>query len=518
VPRTAVLTGRQRRVQRALEVAPGVLTWGILLAPVVGSLFFAPYVAIAIFTLDVYWVVRTFTVVIAIRKTYRRMRGELHVDWWQRCLEIPFRPVRPDPRRIVHAVLIPTYTEPYGVLRETVRAIVESHYPSENKVVAIITRESDRAGWENVRRLQEEFSDRLRALLHIKDPLLPGIVVGKSAAMAYGGPVLKRACDAMGLDPEETIVTDLDSDFRVHPQYFAYVTYHYVLADDRLEGIWQPIPMFHNNLWRVPTAVRVMASACTQWQMFLESRPDRLVAFSSYSMSMDLVHRVGYWDDDVIPEDSRFYWKSFFATQGRLRMFPVFLPIYGDAPEASDEGFWPWDRAKTHRNQYNQIKRWAWGVSDIPYISIRLLRHSEIPLGLRARRYGYTIFNHLTWTTMPVLLLFGAAVPRMLSLDWDLTIWAATLGFYAFVLINIAFFNIAALIAVESRLNPPMPAEWRFWRRIWAYLQLATYPIVGLVFSVLPALESQTRLMLGRYLEYQVTEKVAEGSPRAITS
>ena len=157
-------------------------------------------------------------------------------------------------------------------------------------------------------------------------------------------------------------------------------------------------------------------------------------------------------------------------------------------------------------------------MSDVPYISIRLLRHSEIPLGLRARRYGYTIFNHLTWTTMPVLLLFGAAVPRMLSLDWDLTIWAATLGFYAFVLINIAFFNIAALIAVESRLNPPMPAEWRFWRRIWAYLQLATYPIVGLVFSVLPALESQTRLMLGRYLEYQVTEKVAEGSPRAITS
>ena len=121
MPRTAVLTGRQRRVQRALEVAPGVLTWGILLAPVVGSLFFAPYVAVAIFTLDVYWVVRTFSVVIAIRKTYRRMRGELRIDWWQRCLEIPLRPVRPDPRRIVHAVLIPTYTEPYGVLRETVR-------------------------------------------------------------------------------------------------------------------------------------------------------------------------------------------------------------------------------------------------------------------------------------------------------------------------------------------------------------------------------------------------------------
>ena len=33
----------------------------------------------------------------------------------------------------------------------------------EIQVVAIITRESDRQGWENVRRLQEEFGGRLRA-------------------------------------------------------------------------------------------------------------------------------------------------------------------------------------------------------------------------------------------------------------------------------------------------------------------------------------------------------------------
>src|SRR5437667_222690 len=207
--------------------------------------------------------------------------------------------------------------------------------------------------------------------------------------MAYGGPVLRSELDAMGLDPKDVIVTDLDSDFRVHRQYFANITHHYVTDPKRLECIFQPVPMFHNNLWRVPFAVRIMASACTQWQMFLSSRPDRLVAFSSYSMSMDLVIKAGYWDDDVIPEDSRFYWKAFFATSGRLKVVPVFLPIYGDAPEASDRG---------------------------------------------------------------VL------------------------------------------------------------REVWAYAQLGLYRPVGLVFSVLPALEAQTRLMLGMYLEYKVTEKVAEGT------
>ena len=504
------MTPGQRRVQRALEIAPGALTWTILILPVIASLIFAPYIAYAIFAIDIYWLIRTAVVVVGIRSTYGKMQRAMATDWWQQCQSLQPPDGAPEPEKIVHAVLIPTYTEPYAILRETVRAIAEARYPKENKVVAIITRETDRPGWENVRRLQEEFGAQLRALIHIKDPLLPGIVVGKSAAMAYGGPVYRRELDAMGFDPGQVIITDLDSDFRVHPQYFAYVTHHYVTDPRRLECIYEPIPMFHNNLWRVPFAIRIMASAATQWQMFLASRPDRLVAFSSYSMSLDLVIKVNYWDDDVIPEDSRFYWKSFFATHGGMKMVPVFLPVYGDAPEASDRGM-PWERVKTHANQYNQIKRWAWGVSDVPYVTVRLLRHHEIPLGLRARRYGYMVFNHLTWTTLPVLLLFGAALPRMLQLDWNLSSRAEHIGFWAFVLINIAFLNIAALILVERRINPPMPREWSYPHQVWAYLQLGLYPIVGLIFSVLPALEAQSRLMVGMYLEYKVTEKVAEG-------
>jgi len=147
----------------------------------------------------------------------------------------------------------------------------------------------------------------------------------------------------------------------------------------------------------------------------------------------------------------------------------------------------------------------------VPYVTVRLLRHAEISLWLRARRYGYMIFNHLTWTTLPLLLLFGAALPRLLQEDWNLTNAADRLGLYAFIIINIAFLNIAALILVERRINPPMPRNWGFAHQVWAYAQLGLYPPVGLVFSVLPALEAQTRLMLGMYLEYKVTEKVAEG-------
>jgi len=88
------------------------------------------------------------------------------------------------------------------------------------------------------------------------------------------------------------MVTDLDSDFRLHPQYFAYIAFQFCSAQDRLVSIWQPVPVFLNNIWRVPTAVRVMATAATQWQMFLHQHPRRLVMFSSYSMSLDLLASV----------------------------------------------------------------------------------------------------------------------------------------------------------------------------------------------------------------------------------
>jgi len=323
--------------------------------------------------------------------------------------------------------------------------------------------------------------------------------VGKSAAMAYGGPELFRFATEAGLDPRRVLVTDLDSDFRLHPQYFAYITHEYCTAADRLTSIWQPVPVFRNNLWKVPAAVRVMATAATQWQMFLHQYPRRLVMFSSYSMSMNLLTEVGYWDNDVIPEDSRFFWKSFFRYGQQLKICPAFMSVDGDAPRGRDY-------TATHVSQYNQIKRWAWGVTDIAYVTTRIFGHPEIPLWLRLRRYFYLVSNHLTWTTLPVLLFLGGSLPALIDLDYSLSTVATAIGWATFSILTLTLLNTVVLITVD-RAMCPKPAHWRWWRRRFADLQLFLYPIVGLALSVIPALEAQTRLMFGAYLEYVVTEK-----------
>jgi len=492
---------------RLLEAVPGLTTWTLLLAPAWIAILSQPlgldgptWVAFAILIFDIYWLFRSLLVIRGIYATWFRLRRDMATDWLALCAEEPRVAGRPHPLDYFHLAVIPTYTEPYHVLEATVRAIVDASYPAEKKLVAVITRETDKAGWQNVARLREEFGSQLGAFYHVKDPLEPGIVIGKSAAMNWGGRWMHQLLVEEGYDPSLVLVTDLDSDYRVHREYFGWVSWHHAREEERDCVLWQPVPLFHNNIWQVPTAVRVMSASTTQWQMYLHSRPARLVAFSSYTCSLRFVHDVGYWDKDVIPEDSRFYWKAFFTFGTRFRVRPAYLPLYGDSPTGRDY-------AAAHLSQYNQIKRWAWGITDIPYVLERLFGHGEIPLGARVRRFFNLYSNHVNWVFLPVLLMFGASMPIWVSTDFSLTKLGQDLWTISTLIVSCTLATVVALIFLESRMLPPKPASWSLLRRGLAYLQYFSYPVVGLVLSVIPALEAHTRLLFGQYLEYKVTEK-----------
>jgi hypothetical protein len=498
-------TAFQQLGDRLLEAAPGLITWTLLLAPAWIPIAFgsdgAMFVAVVVLIFDLYWFFRSAIVITGIWRTYFRMRRDMRKDWLALCRAQAPEPGRAQPLHFVHLSVIPTYTEPYRVLEATVQAIVDANYPKELKLIGIITRVDDKPGWENVARLKEKFGGQVAGFYHIKDPMEPPLVPGKSAAMNWGGRDMFKRLTAEGYDPARVLLTDLDSDYRVHPEYFAWISYHHAQRELRDYTIWQPIPLFHNNIWRVPLAVRVMSASTSMWQMFLHSQPHRLVAFSSYTCTLKFCDDVGYWDKDVIPEDSRFYWKAFFTFGERFSVQSIWLPMYGDSPESRDY-------ASTHLNQYNQIKRWAWGITDVPWVLHRFFKHPEIPLWLRFRKFMNLFLNHLNWIFLPVLMIFGGSVPLWISVDFSIMDLGENLWKYSIEVLVSAVATVVALIVLEHLLLPPKPAHWGRLRCGLVYVQYMSYPIVGLMLSVLPALEAHTRLLLGKYLEYRVTEKV----------
>jgi hypothetical protein len=421
---------------------------------------------------------------------------------WQARLDALDDSSLPDWRSYTHLALIPTYTEPLETLRQTVKALAGAQWPAERKICAIITRETDAAGIANVGILRDEFGAAFADFLHILDPLEPGIVVGKSSAMAFGGRWLYRLLvRERGMDPNLLLVTDLDADYRVHPQYFNYLAWVHATDPNRDTQLYQPIPYFHNNVWDAPLLTRLFAAVLTALQMWRSVLPEKLQSFGSYSTTLNMVHEVGYWATDAIPEDSRFYWKSYFTYGDRFRAVPLFIPIYGDAVRAKT--YW-----RSLASQYLQARRWAWGVTDLPYVVQNAIAHREIPLSSRAWRVLNLFGEHINWAIAPFVVLFGATVPLVINPAFARTTLGQNLPLYASVMLSIALMALVVLIWVEHRIVPPMPSEWRWPRRLLVYAGWTGLPFVGIFFTNLPALDAQTRLLTGRYLEYRVTEKV----------
>ncbi|HEX7497232.1 MAG TPA: glycosyltransferase family 2 protein [Candidatus Limnocylindrales bacterium] len=556
VPQAEVPAQKARRKlsSRVLEIIPGLVTWFLILAMVPLSIFYPVFLGVFVLCFDFYWLYRAVVLAISVAVSFRRIRRVLAVDWRQRaftlsdpqgrCDELTdliarvqvrtaelhaagnklaaeggrrevLRLVReqrslerllaleepiPDPRQLWHVALIPTYTEPYEKLYETVKALADADYPRDLRMVAIITRETDLQGRENVAKLREAFGSSFLHFFHILDPLEAGVVVGKSSAMAYGGRWLYRELTRLGFDSKQVVVTDLDSDYRVHKQYFGYLTYKFVTDRDRFRRLYQPVPMFHNNLWQCPLPVRLVAVGSTHVQMWRHLTPERLISFSSYAVSLHTVHDVDYWATDAIPEDSRFYWKSFFRYSGQFRAEPLFMPIYGDAVRARS---YP----RSLMQQYTQIRRWAWGVTDIPYYIDNAISHSEIPLRDRIARLFDLWLDHINWAVAPFIMIFGAALPVALNQNFASGTFGQQLPVYTAWLLTGAMSSLLVLMFIEDQLSPPRPPEWGLRMHIVSWLQWICLPVIGVLFTNLPALDAQTRLLTGRYLEYRVTEK-----------
>ena len=363
----AIPAERYHWLQRVLEMVPGLISWAIILGPIWLSFSYPWLVAYFVLSFDFYMLCRSLWLGVTVIVGYRRVRRVISTDWLSLLEGRAAAPgtdrtgsgnAAPRWEDYTQLALIPTYTEPIDKLRETVRALANAEWPRERKICAIITRESDADGIENVRQLREEFGSEFADFIHILDPLEPGIVIGKSSAMAWGGRYLYRLLvRERGMDPRRILITDLDADFRVHPQYFTYLAWTHLSDPNRETQLYQPVPYFHNNIWEAPVLLRLFAAVLTQLQLWRNVLPEKLVSFSSYSTTLNVVHEVGYWATDAIPEDSRFYWKCFFRYGDRFRAVPLFIPIYGDAVRART--YW-----RSMMVQYTQARRWAWGVTE----------------------------------------------------------------------------------------------------------------------------------------------------------
>lgn len=488
--------------RRLLEILPGGLTWLTLASPFPLSFYYPNLVAMFVIIYDLYWLFRSVGLVTNTIAAYRLMRRDLNINWRSR-IDRDLPKTRPgSPNDIYHVVLVVHYKESRELLAQSIRSYVETQYPKQR--LWLILASEQRAGHQAIEifnQLKKEFGGYFSQFIQTIHPdQLPGEIRCKSANATWGGRQIKKMLDRQGIDYRQVIIHNFDADTRVYPMYFDYVTYQYLTTPVNQPTSYQPIHIYSNNIWDVPMVMRIVAQSSTLIFMYNTLRPHRFHHFSSRSDVFQTIVDINYWAVDAIPEDSRQYYDSYFYYSGRLVVQPLYIPLKMDAVLA--EGYW-----RTVQNQYRQLRRWAWGISDFPYVVNRAIADRTIPWWRKLSKIALLLESHFSWATASIIISIVGWIPLIASPNFSNTVFGSNFPIVTRWILTTALVGLVTTIVISYLLLPPRPAHRHKFHYAQFLLQWILTPVVSIFLSSAAAIDAQTRLMFGRYLEYQVTEK-----------
>lgn len=402
---------------------------------------------------------------------------------------------------IKHVVVIATCGEPIEILQDTFDSLLQSDFPSDRIIVVLATEE--RMQPESLviaETLKAEYASCLGGFYTFVHPDgIPGEVRGKGGNITHAAREYVKILQASDPNFDEYIVTTLDADNRVDAQYFSALTLAYISADQRMHKSYQPLPLFYNNIWEVPAINRLIALSIGFVFMVESVRSYRLNNFASHAQPLSPLIAMDFWAVDTIVEDGHQYWRSYFYFSGDYSVVPLFVPIYQDAVQ--HETWW-----KTIIAQYKQIRRWAWGASDIPYVLLEWQKKwKSVPFIETGLHFLRLLESHVFRAVGAVIVTLATPLPGVLNPEYATYGYATSVSEMLSFFFQITFVGIIVAMLL-SFITLPKPPHKRYY--IYLLLQWVMTPIITIVMGSIPALDAQTRLFFGKYLGFNVTQKM----------
>lgn len=527
--------GKRTRFYRFFERLPAILSYGAFILLIILSLVSPLLAAIYLLLIIITMLVRAVGIVYDTLAGHRRLVNAQKVDWATRLaqLEAPADSYElvngvkskeygalqhsehlrlisadpdsfPKPSQLKNLVIIAAYNEAYEVIEPTIQSVIDTHY--DNKKIILALAYEERGGKEiekTAKRLQAKFKDSFLEFQIVKHPRdLPNEVVGKGGNITFAAKHMQKWVEKQGIPFKDVIVTTLDSDNRPHISYFDYVTYEYIVNEDRKHLAYQPIALFVNNIWDVPAPMRVVATGNTFWNIISSMRPHIMRNFASHSQPMDALVEMDWWSTRSIVEDGHQFWRSYFYFNGNYSVHPVYIPIYQDA--VLDVTY-----RKTLKAQFIQLRRWMYGASDIPYIASHVFtKERTVPFVPAFVWFIRALDGYVTAGCVSIIVAFGGWVPLLLNNEAYRNVVAHQLPDAISVIQQIALIGLFVTVFVALAMLPPRPARYKRHRNIFMLLQWVLMPVVAIVYLSFAALNAQGRLFLGKYLtKFDVTTK-----------
>jgi cellulose synthase/poly-beta-1,6-N-acetylglucosamine synthase-like glycosyltransferase len=499
------LTGSERRWQRAFEILPGALSWSVLIGLTWLSIRAPRLAAVLIIAFDLYWLFRMAYTMLFLTLSYARLSAEQTTDWMARIARLPQaqRHGAPPLEEIHHVVMFPIAKERRAVYEPGIESLLRQQFPARQILVVLaVESRSPEIVRQEAQAVRERYGGAFGGFLVVTHPDgLPGEARVKGANATYAAKAAAEELTRRRIPFERVVMSCFDADTVVNPQYLGCLTFHFMACPQRTRASFQPIPVYHNNIWEVPGFARVLELGSSFFQLAEATNPNTLVTFSSHSMSFRALVDVGYWPVDMISDDSAIFWKALIHYTGDYRVVPMYTTVSMDVAASSS-----WRRSVV--NVYRQKRRWAWGVENLPIV-FRAFRRGVGPPFLRRCAHGVKLLEgHLSWATWPFLLGVIGWLPALLAgQEFSNSVVYYTAPRIAGTIFGLASVGLLTTIVLSLLLLPKPGARHPWLRRAAHTFEWALIPVIAICFSALPALDAQTRLMLNRRLEFWVSEK-----------
>lgn len=512
---------------RFWEILPGVLSWSILILPFVLSIFNPTLFAVFIIAYLLLWFFKGIAMSLRSVQGYRLLESQQKLDWgllnqdievgklihpqskqpkWHRnnIARVSEYPFFCKPSEVYHAIIIATYNESRETLEPTIQSVLASKYDMK-KVILVLAFEE--RGGERVEKqaheLMKVYAPKFKHAFAVKHPKdMQNEVIGKGGNITYAARELQRYLASAKLNPEHVVVTTLDADNRPHHHYLSALTYTFCSTEDPRYVSYQPLPIYTNNIWDAPAPMRVIATGNSFWNIVLGLRPHMLRNFSSHAQSMAALIDTDFWSVRTIVEDGHQFWRTYFRFDGKHEVYPIFTPIYQDAVLA--EGY-----RRTLKAQFIQIRRWAYGASDVAYVATKgFKKGSKVPKIDLIMKLARLLEGHVSWATASLLILVAPLIPVVIQPE---NFVANQLPRLASTIQTIALSGIFVSLLLSLKFLPPRPERYKRHRNIFMVLQWGLLPITTILYNTAAAITSQTLLMFGKYLDkFDVTEKAVK--------
>lgn len=503
-----------RFVHRSLEIILGVLTWSLLTSPIWLGFLYPPAIIIMLTFMTLYWTFMAISHSRGLFLGYKIYREEMAIDWYLECKKLEFSTLPdkvtlpPSLKDIRHIVVLPVVNEPELVLKDSIDSILNQSFPS-SQICLVFTVEQKHSE-EVISRIRKVIGDREKNLsdlmIFVHPAGIPGEAIGDGGAnRAWGSSHAVEELRNKGEIIRNYIFSNLDSDHVLHIHYLSRLTHLYLTTDKRDNHFFSSaVPLFDNNLWRVPLMMRLEANSVTlgvisDWAV---SKGKVRKCFSAFSVSLQTMVDANFFDVALGADDTIFYWRAFFARDGEFDGVAHFIPYSADAVEGKNF-------IDSHKSLYKQLLRWGWGAVDFPLSIKGFIKNKKIKTSKKITWLIRHLKERVLLVNIVFLITFGFAIVTFVNPYVKQSIFAYSLPKITSLILTLTMTFMIPGIYFRKKFSVPPPEKWSRLRKALTYLEGPLIMINLLTYSFFPWIHAQTMLIFGkRFKDLYHTPKI----------